>query len=146
MFLIPASSLQLVWSPTDWTSCAPSYIIIWRPHFFLRASQFCTQFNPSMVKVISCYSSTGCNCYLHRYISYFDSLAGVNMLQKKRVKKREEMDHHLKMIPLQQCEWQAIFNTAVNLQNDECLDLLIPSNWVCERWTLQKVFFLTSTP
>ena len=62
MFLISASSLQLVWSrtallgvlrapsagcwfsllhltPTDWTSCAPNYIIIWRPLFFLRASQ-----------------------------------------------------------------------------------------------------------
>ena len=33
-------------------------------------------FNPSTVKVIiSWYSSTGCTCYLHRCISYFDSLA-----------------------------------------------------------------------
>ena len=42
-------------------------------------------FNPSMVKVIiSWYSSTGCTCYLHRCISYFDSLAGseVNMQQQ----------------------------------------------------------------
>ena len=76
MFLIPASSLQLVW-----TSCAPSYIIIWHSLFFLRVSQFRTQFNPSTVKVISWYSSTGCTCYLHRYISCFDSLAGVSMLQ-----------------------------------------------------------------
>ena len=37
-------------------------------------------FNPSTVKVIFWYSSTGCTCYLHRCISYFDSLAGVNML------------------------------------------------------------------
>ena len=29
-----------VFSPTDWTSCAPSYIIIWRLLLFLRASQF----------------------------------------------------------------------------------------------------------
>ena len=39
-------------------------------------------FNPSTIKVIiTWYSSTGCTCYLHRYISYFDSLAGseVNM-------------------------------------------------------------------
>ena len=73
-----ASYLQLIW-----TSCAPSNIIIWRPlFFFLRASQFRTQFNPSTVKVISWYSSTGCTCFLHRCISYFDSLAGVNMLQK----------------------------------------------------------------
>ena len=34
-------------------------------------------FNPSTVKVISRYSSTGYTCYLHRCISYFDSLAGV---------------------------------------------------------------------
>ena len=33
-----ASYLELVWSPTDWTSCAPSYIIIWRP-LFLWVSQ-----------------------------------------------------------------------------------------------------------
>ena len=41
MFLIPASSLQLTW-----TSCRRGYIIIWRRLFFLRASQFRTQFNP----------------------------------------------------------------------------------------------------
>ena len=34
-------------------------------------------FNPSTVKVIiPWYSSTGCTCYLHRCISYFDSPAG----------------------------------------------------------------------
>ena len=34
-------------------------------------------FNPSTVKVvISWYSSTGCTCYLHCCISYFDNLAG----------------------------------------------------------------------
>ena len=34
-------------------------------------------FNPSTVKVIiSWYSSTVCTCFLHRYISYFDSPAG----------------------------------------------------------------------
>ena len=42
-------------------------------------------FNPSTVKVIiSWYSSTGCTCYLHRCISYFDSLPGseVNIQQR----------------------------------------------------------------
>ena len=73
---VPHSS---IFSPTHWTSCAPSYIIIWRALFFLRASQFRTQFNPSTVKVISWYSSSGCTCYLHWCISYFDSLARVNM-------------------------------------------------------------------
>ena len=78
MVLIPASSLQLIW-----TSCRRGYILIWRPLFFLRTSQFRTQFNPSTAKVISWYSSTGCTCYLHRCISYFDSLAGseVNIQQ-----------------------------------------------------------------
>ena len=61
MFLIPASSPQLIWtstvqsgawgppllsagflyrilSPTDWISCAPNYIIIWGPLFFLTIS------------------------------------------------------------------------------------------------------------
>ena len=74
LVLSTASYLQLTW-----TSCRRGSIIIWRPLFFLRGSQFCTQFNPSTVKVISWYSSTGCTCYLHRCISYFDSSAGVNM-------------------------------------------------------------------
>ena len=107
MVLIPASSLQLIWgselnssiggpeaplcwvlvlSTTSflqliWTSCRRGYIIIWRPLFFLRASQFQTQFNPCTVKVISWDSSAGCTCYLHRCISYFDSLVGVSMQQ-----------------------------------------------------------------
>ena len=67
---------------SNWlTSCLHlGYIIIWRLLFFLRASQFLTQFSPSTVKVISWYSSTWCTYYLHRCISYFDILAGVNML------------------------------------------------------------------
>ena len=77
--MFPHSS---IFSPTDWTTCAPSYIIIWGPLFFLRASQFRTQFNPSTVKVISWYSLTRCTCYLNPCISYFDCLAGVNMLQR----------------------------------------------------------------
>ena len=40
-----------------------------------------TQFNLSTVKVIPLTPSTGCTCYLHRCISYFDSSAGVNMQQ-----------------------------------------------------------------
>ena len=77
LVLSTASCLQL-----PWTSCRRGYIIIWRP-LFLWASQFCTQFNPSTVKVISWYYSTRCTCYLHWCISYFDSLAGseVNIQQ-----------------------------------------------------------------
>ena len=42
---------------------------------------YATQFNLSTVKVIPLIPSTGCTCYLHRCISYFDSSAGVNMQQ-----------------------------------------------------------------
>ena len=74
MALIPASSLQLI----DFLS-HPGYIIL------LRTPASCsvtirTQFNPSTVKVIPPISSTRWTCYLHRCISSFDSLAGVNML------------------------------------------------------------------
>ena len=53
--------------------------------YFLRTSQFHSQFNPSTVKVALdlLISSTGCTSYLHRCISSFDSLAGseANMQQ-----------------------------------------------------------------
>ena len=68
MVLIPPSSLQLIW-----TSCRRGYIIVLRPLNSTRR-----QSRPSPDLLIS---STGCTCYLHRCISYFDSLAGseVNM-------------------------------------------------------------------
>ena len=69
-------------SPTDWTSCAPSYIIVHRPPSSCERHKS-HSFNRPTVKVIFWYSSTGCTCYLHRCISYFDSLAGseVNILK-----------------------------------------------------------------
>ena len=70
MFLNPASYLQLVWSP-NWlnflctelcnSSRPPSSCGRHKSH----------SFNPSTVKVIFWYSSTGSTCYLHRCISYF---------------------------------------------------------------------------
>ena len=75
MFLNPASSPQLVWSSTDWISCALSYIIV-HAHL-LEGVTISHSFILSMVKVIiSWYSSTGCTCNLHRCLSYFDSPAG----------------------------------------------------------------------
>ena len=98
-----ASSLQLVWSPTAqsevlrapsagcWFSL-PHLIANWlnflwtelynssTPTFFSWASQIAL-IQPVHGKVIFWYSSTGYICYLHRCISYFDSLAGVNMQQ-----------------------------------------------------------------
>ena len=72
--LLGAGFLYRILSPTDWISCALSYIIVLRSpscrHHKLHL------FNPSTVKVILCYSSTGCTCYLHWCISYFDSPAG----------------------------------------------------------------------
>ena len=92
-----ASCLQLIWSP-NWlieglrapsAGCWP-----FLPHLVSNWLNFlCTElynslhpsscghhklhsFNPSTVKAILCYSSTGCTCYLHRCISYFDSPAG----------------------------------------------------------------------
>ena len=63
-----ASYFQLVWSPTDWISCALSYIIVKRP-------------------------PTGCTCYLYRCISYFDRPAGsvVNMQQLAKYYPSAEM-------------------------------------------------------
>ena len=61
--------------PTDWISCALSYIIVQRRPSICRRHKL-HSFNPSTVKVILCYSSTGGTCYLHRCISYFDSPAG----------------------------------------------------------------------
>ena len=71
LVLSTASYLQLIW-----TSCRQGYIIIWHPLFFLRVSQFCTQFHPSTVKVISWNFSTGCTCYLNRCISYLIAWPG----------------------------------------------------------------------
>ena len=88
-----ASCLQLVWSP-NWLIGglrAPSagcwlslpylefpvhyYIIVQRPPSSCGRHKL-HSFNPSTVKATLSYSSTGCTSYLHRCISYFDSLAG----------------------------------------------------------------------
>ena len=83
-----ASYLQLVGSPTDCTSCAPSYIIVRRPPSSCGRYKS-HSFNPSTVNVIFWYSSTGCTYYLHRCISYFDSPAGsvVNIQYRSHTKK-----------------------------------------------------------
>ena len=55
-------------------------------------------FNLSAVKVIiSWYSSTGCTCYLHRCISYFDSLPGseVNMQHIQVRRRRHTKDEFI---------------------------------------------------
>ena len=74
-----------IFSPTDLNFLSPGLYNNLTPTYFLRASQFRTQFNPSTVKVAPdlLISSTGCTCYLHRYISSFASLARseVNMKQ-----------------------------------------------------------------
>ena len=80
-----------IFTPThlicNWlTSCLhPGYIIIRRPHSSCGRHKS-HSFKLSSVKVIiSWYFSTGCTWYLHRDISYFDSLAGseVNMQQRE---------------------------------------------------------------
>ena len=60
---------------------SPSYIIVPRlPSSCGRHKSH--SFNPSTVKVIFWYFSTWCTCYLHRCISFFDSLAGVWLSKK----------------------------------------------------------------
>ena len=78
-FFSNSSDLQLL------TSCLhPGYIIVRRPASFCGRHKS-HSFNPSTVKVIiSWYSSTGFTCYLHRCISYFDSLAGSEIIIQQR--------------------------------------------------------------
>ena len=65
-----------IFSPTDLNFLSPGLYNNLMPTYFLRASHFRTQFNPSTVKVApDLISSTWCTCYLHRCISYFDSFA-----------------------------------------------------------------------
>ena len=73
MVLIPASSLQPIW-----TSCRRGYIIIWH------SPTSCERHNSHSIQPLDSQgrpliSSTGCTCYLHRCISSFDSLTGVNI-------------------------------------------------------------------
>ena len=77
MLLIPASSLQPLW-----TSSRRGYIIIWHP------PTSCERQNSHSIQPLDSQgrpliSSTRCTCYLHKCISFFDSLAGsaVNMQQ-----------------------------------------------------------------
>ena len=72
------SSHYSISSPTELNFLSPGLYNNLISTYFLRASQFCTQFNPSTVKVTPDLpiSSSGCNCYLYRYISSFESLAG----------------------------------------------------------------------
>ena len=85
--LLGAGFLYCILSPTDWASCVLSYIIVQCPPSSCGHHKS-HSFNPSTVKVIFWYSSTGCTCYLHRCISYFDSPAGseVNIQQNFHVK------------------------------------------------------------
>ena len=73
--LLGAGFLYRILSPTDWTFCAPSYIIV-RRTLSSCGRHKSHSFNPSTVKVIFCYSSTGCTTYLLRCISFFDCPAG----------------------------------------------------------------------
>ena len=75
MVLIPASFLQLVWLPV-----APGLYNYLTTTCFLWASHL-HSIQPVHSQGYLLISSTGCTCYLHRCISFFDCLAGVNMLQ-----------------------------------------------------------------
>ena len=61
-----AGFLYRILSPTDRTSCAPSYKIVQHPPSSCGRHKS-HSFNPFTVKVIFWYFSTGCTCYLHRW-------------------------------------------------------------------------------
>ena len=67
--LLGAGSLYSILSPTNSNFLCTELYYCFTP----------TQFNLFTVKVIPLIPSTGCTCYLHMGISYFDSSAGVNM-------------------------------------------------------------------
>ena len=71
--LLGAGSLCSILSPTNSNFLCTELYYCFTP----------TQFNLSTVKVIPLIPWTGCSCYLHRWISYFDISAGVNMQQIK---------------------------------------------------------------
>ena len=77
--LLGHGSHSSIFSQLIWTSCRRGYIIIWCP------PTSCERHNSHSIQPFhgqGCplISSTGCTCYLHRCISSFNSLAGVNML------------------------------------------------------------------
>ena len=109
--LLGASFLYRIFSPTDLNS---NYLTSGlhpgsTSTFFLWASQS-HSFNPSTVKIISWYSSTGWTCYLHWCISYFDSLAGVNMLhQKETLKNSFRVGGHIWHLGLKDFKFSRLF-------------------------------------
>ena len=77
MVLIPASSLQLIW-----TSCRRGYIIIWRPPTSCE-HHICTQFNTSTIKVIPWYLRPDAPViYTGAFLLWQPSRVGVNMQHK----------------------------------------------------------------
>ena len=71
ILLLGAGSLYCILSPTNSNLLCTEFYYCFTP----------TQFNLSTVKVIPLKPSTGCTCYLHWCISYFDCSGGVNMQQ-----------------------------------------------------------------
>ena len=64
-----------IFSSTDLTSCRTGLYNNLTPTYFLRASHL-HSIQPVNIQGCPPISSTGCTCYLHRCISYFDSSAG----------------------------------------------------------------------
>ena len=71
MVLIPASSLQLIW-----TSCHRGYIIIWHPPTSCERHNSHSIQPPVDSQGYPPISSTGCICYLHRCISHLTARPG----------------------------------------------------------------------
>ena len=76
--LLGHGSHSSIFSPTDLNFLSPGLYNNLTLTYFLRASHLYS-IQPVDGQGYPLISSTGCTCYLHRFISSFDSLAGVNM-------------------------------------------------------------------
>ena len=106
-----ASYLRLIWSPTADFLSSPGLYNNLTPSLLPASVTISHSFNLSTVTVIiSWYSWIGCTCYLHRCISYFDSLAGseVNIQQKFQSWTRT-FTFYLALIPLGKT-WTHLFS------------------------------------
>ena len=76
LVLSSASYLLLVWTPTDLNFLSPGLYNNLTSTLLPASVTISHSIQTLEVKVISWYSSTGCTCYLHRWISYLDSDRG----------------------------------------------------------------------
>ena len=110
MVLIPASSVQLVW-----TSCRRGYIIIWRP------PTSCERHNSHSIQPFDSpgcppISSTGCTCYLHRCISHLTAWLG--SICNTRIKINIMIEGYVIFLYHMDCYTILVFYTGMRFELD----------------------------